>query len=203
MDAYPDEVTVRLVSTPEQLAAAVVGTLPASRATVEVVDYDPAWRDAYIAVRDRLASALSAVAVSIEHVGSTSVEGLPAKPIIDIDVLVADAEDEAQYVPALESLGMQLVIREPWWHGHRMFVDAAGAVNVHVWPDGAAEPIRHALFRDWLRAHPQDRALYASAKRDLGRALRDRPDDYNFAKNEVIDAIYARIFASRPQDSSH
>jgi GrpB-like predicted nucleotidyltransferase (UPF0157 family) len=92
--------------------------------------------------------------------------------------------------------GYRLVLREPWWYGHRMLVSPAADVNLHVWPRDAPEPIRHRLFRDWLRSHPQDRDLYATAKQRLARDTADRPDHYSLAKNDVIDDIYTRIFAA-------
>ena len=122
--------------------------------------------------------------------------GLAAKPVIDIDLLLADTADETRYVPALGTLGYRLVLREPWWHGHRMLVSPAEDVHLHVWPQAAPEPVRHRLFRDCLRTHPEDRELYASTKRRLARDTADHPGDYNLAKNDVIDDIYARIFAS-------
>ena len=88
------------------------------------------------------------------------------------------------------------MLREPWWYGHRMLVSPEADVNLHVWPRDAPEPIRHRLFRDWLRSHPDDRDRYAAAKRSVARATADQPGDYSLAKNEVIDDIYARIFAA-------
>jgi GrpB-like predicted nucleotidyltransferase (UPF0157 family) len=195
MSYWPPSVTERLQSTPEQMAAAVVGAFPASRAEVEVVPWDAGWSVRFEELRALVFDTLGATALRVDHVGSTSVPGLAAKPIIDIDVIVADAEDEATYLPALQAAGLTLVIREPWWHGHRMFVNDDD-LNLHVWPDGAGEPIRHLLFRDWLRTHPKDRERYAQSKRELSDRHRDEPDRYNLAKNAVIDDIYARIFAS-------
>ncbi len=97
-------------------------------------------------------------------------------------------------MPALAAAGFRLVLREPWWYGHRMLVASAGDINLHVWPTGAPEPIRHRLFRDWLRSHPEDRELYASAKRRL--AAETGSGDYSLAKNDVTDQIYERIFAA-------
>jgi GrpB-like predicted nucleotidyltransferase (UPF0157 family) len=77
-----------------------------------------------------------------------------------------------------------------------MLVSPAEDVHLHVWPRDAPEPVRHRLFRDWLRTHPEDRDRYATAKRDLAGQTVARPGDYNLAKNEVIDDIYARIFAA-------
>ena len=113
-----------------------------------------------------------------------------------IDLLVQDTGDESRYVPALERLGYRLVLREQWWYGHRMLVSSAEDVHLHMWPQGAPEPVRHRLFRDWLRSHPEDRELYASAKRRLARDTAQHPGDYSLAKNEVIDEIFARIFAA-------
>lgn len=180
------------------MAAAVVGDFPASRAAVTVVDYDPRWTEQFRSMKDQLKRALGGTALSIEHVGSTSVPELPAKPIIDVDIVVANADDEDKYISALGTLGMRMVIREPWWHGHRMFVDDHGAANIHIWPDGAAEPVRHILFRDWLRTHQDDLERYAQVKRNLSVEFNDEPDRYNLAKNTVIDQIYARIFAAGP-----
>ncbi|MEV0154751.1 GrpB family protein [Micromonospora sp. NPDC050686] len=79
---------------------------------------------------------------------------------------------------------------------HRLLVGPAQDVNLHVWPQDAPEPIRHRLFRDWLRAHPADRDRYATAKRRLARDTADRASDYSLAKNDVIDQILARAFAA-------
>jgi len=75
-------------------------------------------------------------------------------------------------------------------------VNAEEDVHLHVWPHGAPEPIRHKLFRDWLRTHPDDRELYATTKRRVARDTVDQPGDYNLSKNDVIDDIYARIFST-------
>jgi GrpB-like predicted nucleotidyltransferase (UPF0157 family) len=193
---YPQEVTQRFQGTPEQMAAALVGERPKRWESIVVEDYDPAWVGRFAATSALLHEGLGGLIVSIEHVGSTSVPGLAAKPIIDIDLLLEDTVEELQYVPALERLGYWLVLREPWWYGHRMLVSPAEDVHLHIWPRSAPEPIRHKLFRNWLLSHPEDRELYASTKRRLAGDTVDQPGDYNLAKNEVIDEIYARIFAS-------
>jgi GrpB-like predicted nucleotidyltransferase (UPF0157 family) len=193
---YPQEVTQRFHGTPEQMAAALVGEPPAQWQSIVIENYDPAWPDWFAAARSRLDEVLDGQIIGIEHVGSTSVPGLAAKPIIDIDLLLADTSPEARYLPALEGIGYRLVLREPWWYGHRMLVSPAADVNLHVWPQDAPEPIRHRLFRDWLCSHPGDRDRYAAAKRSLAQATAAEPGDYSLAKNEVIDDIYARIFAA-------
>jgi GrpB-like predicted nucleotidyltransferase (UPF0157 family) len=196
MAQYPREVMERSASTPEEMAAGLVGEWPRGRAPIVVGDYDPAWPGRYDAYATIVRQALGDRILAIEHIGSTSVPGLPAKPIIDIDVVVGDSEDEAGYLPALEAAGYRLILREPWWQGHRMLIDDAEDLHLHVWPEGAAEPIRHRLFRDRLRTHPADRALYAGVKQRLAVETAERPEDYNLAKNEVIDQIFERIFAA-------
>ena len=203
MDEYPKEVTQRFHGTPEQMAAALVGELPKRWEAVVIEDYDPAWADRFAAASSSLHQALGGLIVEVEHVGSTSVPGLVAKSIIDIDLLIADTADESGYVPALERLGYRLVLREPWWYGHRMLVSSAEDVHLHVWPQGAPEPVRHRLFRDWLRSHPEDRELYASTKRRLARDTADNPGEYSLAKNGVIDDIYTRIFAATGEAGRH
>jgi GrpB-like predicted nucleotidyltransferase (UPF0157 family) len=137
------------------MAAALVGEPPAQWQSIVIEDYDPVWPGRFTAASSRLREdrVLGAQIIGIEHVGSTSVPGLAAKPVIDIDLLLADTSEEARYLPALAGLGYRLVLREPWWYGHRMLVSPAADVNLHVWPQDAPEPIRHRLFRDWLRAH--------------------------------------------------
>jgi GrpB-like predicted nucleotidyltransferase (UPF0157 family) len=81
---------------------------------------------------------------------------MAAKDIVDVDLTIAGTEEDSRYLPALEKLGYILVLREPWWHGHRMLVDAEEDVHLHVWPQGTPEGIRHRLLRDWLRTHPDD-----------------------------------------------
>lgn len=164
---------------------------------VELVEYDPRWPVRYAALAAQLRAALGEVIVELGHVGSTSVPGLAAKDIIDIDLTVADPRDEDRYVPALAALGYVLVVREPWWHEHRCLhlpvTESGAAANLHVFPPDCAETIRHAMFRDWLIAHPEDLRLYEDAKRAAipggGHVM-----DYNRRKQEVIRAIYDRAF---------
>jgi len=200
MVRYPQEVRQRFHGTPEQIKAGLVGEAPKKWQTIVLQEYDPAWPGRFAAASSTLEAALGDLVLSIEHVGSTSVPGLAAKPIIDIDLLLEDTADESAYIPVLERIGYRLVLREPWWHGHRMLVSSAEDVNLHVWPRNAPEPIRHKLFRDWLRSHPEDMHLYAETKRNLAHATVDRPGDYSLAKNDVIDDIYVRIFAAADAD---
>jgi GrpB-like predicted nucleotidyltransferase (UPF0157 family) len=198
---YPQEVIQRFHGTPEQIAAGLVGEPPRRWQSIVIEDYDPTWADRFAAASSLLKAVLGDLIINTEHVGSTSVPGLAAKPIIDIDLLLEDTPDESRYIPALERIGYRLVLREPWWHGHRMLVGPPEDVNLHVWRQDAPEPIRHRLFRDWLRSHPEDRELYAVTKRRLARDTAHRTSDYSLAKNDVIDQIFARIVAASSERS--
>ncbi|GAA0565797.1 hypothetical protein GCM10010172_56780 [Paractinoplanes ferrugineus] len=196
MAAHPKELRERQVGTPEQQASGLVGERPQRwTGSVAIVDYDPSWPARYASIAALIERTLGDRIISIEHVGSTSVPGLSAKSVIDIDVVLEDTADESLFVPALEAAGYRLLLREPWWQGHRLLIPATEDVHLHVWPASAVEPTRHRLFRDWLRAHPDDRDLYASTKRRLAVETAATPDDYTMAKNDVIDQIFARLFA--------
>jgi len=192
---YPREVMERFHGSAEQLAAGSVGARPASWDSIMIVDPDPTWPDRYRAAALTIRGVLGELAVTVDHVGSTAVPGLPAKPVIDIDLTIEDTADELRYLPVLAGLGYRLVLREPWWYGHRMLLSRAEDTNLHVWPVGAPEPVRHLLFRDWLRTHPEDRELYATTKRHLAEATGRGPAEYSLAKNDVIDDIVRRIFS--------
>jgi GrpB-like predicted nucleotidyltransferase (UPF0157 family) len=161
--------------------------------TVTIAPYNPEWPRRYQALSTAIRTALGDVALGVEHVGSTSVEGLAAKDVIDIDLTVADPRDEDAYVPALERLGYVLTVREPSFHEHRCLRLAEPRVNLHVFGPGCPEVIRNRMFRDWLRARPEDRALYEDAKRAAvpggGNVM-----DYNARKQRVIREIYDRLF---------
>lgn len=153
---------------------------------IVVVDYDPAWPGLYEKWRNRLTSALRAAALRIEHVGSTAVPGLAAKPVIDIQVSVAILGDESSYVPQIETTGMQLRSRDQL---HRYFRPASGQpreAQVHVCDLGSTWEYDHLLFRDYLRTHPAARDAYAEAKRTAARIWRDDRWAYPEAKTGII-----------------
>lgn len=137
-------------------------------------------------------AALSDRALRVEHVGSTSVPGLAAKPVIDIVLVVADSSDESAYAPDLQSAGYVLRIREPEWHQHRMFRGAEPAVNLHVFSAGCPEVDRMILFRDWLRANAADRELYQRAKLALAQQEWEQVQDYADAKTAIVAEILNR-----------
>jgi len=153
------------------------------------VGYDAAWPSQFLQERGRIRLALGERALRVDHVGSTSVPGLSAKPIIDIDVSVIDADDEPDFLPALEAAGYRLRIRE---EGHRMLRTADDAVHVHVCSAGSEWERRHLLFRDWLRMDPADRDAYTALKQHL--AGREWPDlnAYVQAKSSLIGVITER-----------
>jgi GrpB-like predicted nucleotidyltransferase (UPF0157 family) len=135
----------------------------------------------------------------IEHVGSTSVPGLGAKPVIDILLVVADSADEPAYVPILESAGYSLRIREPDWHQHRMLKGPDIDINLHIFSAGCPEIARMVSFRDWLRANAADRALYEQTKLDLARCEWADVQQYADAKTAVVGEIMRRISERQTQ----
>src|SRR4051794_15102864 len=136
---------------------------------IHVADYDTQWPYLFEREADRLRKVLGRRALRIEHIGSTSVPGLAAKPVIDILLVVADSAKEEDYLPALERAGYRLHIREPEWHEHRMCKGPDTDINLHVFSKNSPEAERVLVFRDWLRRHDDDRELYARTKRELAQ----------------------------------
>jgi GrpB-like predicted nucleotidyltransferase (UPF0157 family) len=180
--------------------AVTVGHLPPK--AVVVVPYDVEWPARFAELETRVRAALGARVLELTHVGSTSVPGLAAKPIIDADLTVADSADEAAYVPDLEAAGFVLRVREPDWEEHRMFTVPDRSVNLHVFSPGATEPRRHVLFREWLRTQADDRDVYAATKTELATAGFTNGMDYNNHKAALVYDIYERVFTADP-DHSH
>ena len=157
---------------------------------VRIEEPDPTWPQRYAELAAQISEVLGDGLLAIQHIGSTSVPCLPAKPIIDIDIAVADPVDEAAYSPALTSLGLGEPVDEP-------------RVHVHVFGPDCPEMVRHRMFRDWLTEHPDDRERYAAAKRSaLARVDAPGADHgalgfgmrYNAVKEPVVREIYARMF---------
>ncbi len=137
----------------------------------------------------------------LEHVGSTSVPTLPAKPIIDLVLEVPDSADEPSYLPDLEAAGYVLVIREPEWYEHRVFKGPNTNINLHVFSAGCEETHRMVLFRDWLRGYDADRELYASAKRELAARDWKYVQQYADAKTAIVTEIMSRAEAATQGES--
>jgi GrpB-like predicted nucleotidyltransferase (UPF0157 family) len=154
--------------TPEHLAQRAVGPrsadVPAKPITIS--PYDPGSPDRYRREEERIRAALGERVLAIDHVGSTAVPGLPAKDRVDIDLIVADPADEDAYVPRLTAAGYLLRVREPYWYEHRCLWTAGHDVNLHVFGPDCDEHLRHLVFRDWLRTHPDDGDRYAARKRE-------------------------------------
>lgn len=168
----------------------VPGSERVQRDPVLVMPYDPQWPARFAGWRQRLAGELGSMALRIEHIGSTSVPGLAAKPVVDILVSVADVEDEASFVPAVERAGVSLRSRET---GHRYFrpaLDRPRDVQVHVWSAASAGEREHLLFRDFLRADAAVREAYAELKRSVAERYRDDRIAYSEAKTAfILDAL--------------
>jgi GrpB-like predicted nucleotidyltransferase (UPF0157 family) len=153
-----------------------------------LVEYDATWPETYAEHERRIRAALGP-GVVVEHIGSTSVPGLAAKPLIDVLVVVDDITAEEDYLEQLLDAGYELRVREP---GHRLVRTPARDVHVHVVEVGSRAADDYLLLRDRLRDDPADRDLYERTKRAL--IARDWADmnAYADAKTEVVTAILER-----------
>jgi GrpB-like predicted nucleotidyltransferase (UPF0157 family) len=175
------------VSCPTPLAGAYIGRV------ITVVDYDPAWPERFEGLRAEYSAAMAAAGVpvvAIEHVGSTSVPGLAAKPVIDCDIVVREA-DVAAASGVLVSLGFtplgDLGVPQRWaFRAPARFV----RTNTYVIVDGCLSLRNHRAVRDVLRADQGLRDEYAAVKKQAGARL-DHLDDYVVAKNDIVQKILA------------
>ena len=181
----------------ERLRAITVGERRAHDGPILLAEYRAEWPLMFQLEAQRVRAVLGVRVVELEHVGSTSVPGLAAKPVIDIALAVADAADEPAYAASLEAAGYSLRIREPAWHEHRLFKGPAADINLHVFSRGCPEIDRMRIFRDWLRNHAVDRDLYERTKRDLARQTWKHVAHYADAKTEVVQHILARALAGK------
>ena len=182
--------TVRL--TESQIIANTVGERKPSNTMIYLAPYDERWPLQFEQLAGLVREALGDRVRLLEHIGSTSVPGLAAKPKIDIVLVVADTTDEAAYVAPLEAHGFTLRIREPDWYQHRLLITPGVVGNLHVFSDGCVEVERMLRFRDRLRAHEDDRQLYEDTKRDLAGQVWKYTQNYADAKSGVMGAILAR-----------
>jgi GrpB-like predicted nucleotidyltransferase (UPF0157 family) len=179
-----DELEQRLIGGPRPLTG-----------PIELREYDELWPDLYAEHAARLRKTLGERVARIEHVGSTSVPGLAAKPIIDIVLEVPDTTDEPSYVDDLQDAGYLLRMREPEWFEHRLFNTPGRDVNLHVFSAGCSETDRMVRFRDWLRTNDDDRDLYLRTKRELASRDWKYMQQYADAKTGVVQEIMARAMA--------
>jgi GrpB-like predicted nucleotidyltransferase (UPF0157 family) len=185
-------------ATDEYLRAVTIGESKPHNDTVTLVPYDPQWPQQYARLAARIRNALGAGALVLEHVGSTSVPGLSAKPVIDIVLAVADSADEPAYVPPLAAQGFVLRTREPDWFEHRMIRTPEVDGNLHVFSEGCAEIGRMVAFRDRLRADAQDRLLYERTKQELAARTWRHVQHYADAKAAVVREILGRADLATP-----
>lgn len=184
----------------EEIAAYLIGPPEILDAPIFLAEYDPAWPTLFRLEQERIQAVLGDKAQLVEHVGSTSVPGLAAKPKIDIILAVADSSDESAYVPPLEAAGYVLHIREPDWHEHRLLKGPDTDINLHVFSGGSPEIPRMIRFRDHLRADDGDRRLYERAKRDLAQRTWKYTQHYADAKTAVVEEILVRARAAQDRE---
>jgi GrpB-like predicted nucleotidyltransferase (UPF0157 family) len=177
----------------EQLRKATIGELKQLNGSIELAEYNPAWPVLFEREATRIRSALGMKVLCLEHVGSTSVPGMAAKPKIDILLVVVNTADELAYVPALEAVGYVLRNREPDWYEHRMFVRREIDINLHSFSKGCPEIERMLKFRDWLRTHKDDRLLYERTKRELAAKTWKYVQNYADAKTAIVKEILSRV----------
>lgn len=159
---------------------------------IELVPYDSEWPAQFASWKRRLLEVLQPTPRRIDHVGSTAVPGLAAKPIVDIQVSVDDLEDEAAYVPAIESIGVQLRSRDDDHRYFRPFAGKPREVHIHVCTSGSEWERRHLLFVDYLRTDSAARHAYQRAKEAAAARWADDRAAYTEAKDGVIRAIMTR-----------
>ena len=163
---------------------------------VVVLPYDAQWRQDFLKIKDELIDALGQLAVSIEHVGSTSVQGLSAKPIIDVDVVIKDYSVLDRVIISLENIGYRyegdlgIAGREAFKYDGKEHLRKH---HLYVCPQDSAELHRHIAFRDYLRSHPEAAREYGRIKEEGARLYPFDIDGYIEYKSPFIEKIYANI----------
>lgn len=154
---------------------------------IVVVAYDPAWLDRFVSIGHQLRAALGDKALRIDHIGSTAVVNLAAKPVIDIQIAVAALEPMQPYRLPLEELGFTWRADNPD-RTKRYFREPPGAqrTHIHVRRIGSWSEQFALLFRDYLRAHPHVAEQYAQLKYQLAAQYRDQREAYVAAKGPLI-----------------
>ncbi|MDX6198116.1 MAG: hypothetical protein QOJ79_1267 [Actinomycetota bacterium] len=163
-----------------------------------MVPYDGAWRSRARRLEERLRDLLGDQALAIDHIGSTSVAGLAARPITDIQVSVADICDQASFRPALEAGGYRrLRVPELDVDDYLVFVpvDGSNTEHVEVCERGSFQELRHLAVRDYLRAHPGERSAYEQAKRSAATKARGDRARYSAGKDAFVTALERRALA--------
>jgi GrpB-like predicted nucleotidyltransferase (UPF0157 family) len=162
---------------------------------IAIAPYDPAWPERFEREAPHIRDALGPVAARVDHIGSTAVPGLGAKPVIDIQVSVSSLVPVEPYRLPLERLGYEYR-HDPDDDEHEYFfrdVDGVRAYQIHVCPVGSGWERRHLAFRDHLRAKPEDAAAYEALKRDLAGRFPFDIDSYLDEKDVWIRSVEARV----------
>jgi GrpB-like predicted nucleotidyltransferase (UPF0157 family) len=175
-----------------RLRKAWVSEPPRHDGPVRLDAYDPGWPALFDREAGRIRALLGDRVLQLEHVGSTSVPGLSAKPVIDMLLIVADPAAEDGYLPPLLAAGYRLVIREPDWHEHRLLKGPDTDINLHVLGPGSPETDRTLRFRDRLRSDAADRELYERVKHELAARHWTYIQQYADAKSGVVEEILRR-----------
>lgn len=170
-----------------------IGSLIEHKSQITLCEYDPNWENLFSKEAEKIKTALGEDALQIEHVGSTAIPDLCAKPIIDILLVVKNSDEEHTYIKQLEEIGYTLRIREPDWFKHRMLKGINPEVNLHVFSQNCEEAARMILFRDYLKSHPKDRILYEQTKRLLAQKHWNYIQDYADAKTDIIKKILKKF----------
>ena len=184
----------------ERLRAVTIGEV--EQRDVVLVEHDEAWHERFSAESARIGDRLGDGALRVEHVGSTAVCGLAAKPIVDILLVVADPSDEAAFVPLLQAAGYELRIREPAFFEHRMLRTTVRDVHLHVFGPDASEVDRLLVFRDALRTDSSATRRYERVKRRLASRQWPTMQHYADAKSATIDDIVRGAMAGPGRDRS-
>ncbi|MEE2053867.1 MULTISPECIES: GrpB family protein [Nocardiopsis] len=164
---------------------------------VHISQYDAKWPYLFKRESEKVRAALGDRVLLFEHVGSTAVPGMAAKPCVDLLLVVADPADEPSYLPDLLAAGYSVVIREPDWYEHRVLKGPDINLNLHVFGEGCEEVERMRLFRDHLIADAGARERYTAVKRELAERTWERIQDYSDAKTAVVEQLLDEARARR------
>lgn len=162
---------------------------------VLVTAYDPQWPEDFEGIRLELQAVLEKIALAIEHVGSTAVPGMSAKPIIDIDVVIRDYSVFPEVVSRLEAVGYRyegdlgIPGREAFCYEGKNHLQKH---HLYVCPSDSRELHRHITFRNFLRTHPEEAAAYSAVKEKAARLNPNGIEDYIRFKSPCIEGIYQK-----------
>ena len=193
MYLFKNYIREEIMPSDKYLKQVTLGEVKILNDKINLQEYNPDWADMFEEERKRILNIINMKNVLIEHVGSTSVPNLCAKPILDILLGVQNSADESSYIPALESIGYTLKIREPDWYEHRMLKGFNPEVNLHVFSLDCEELQKMIQLRDWLIHNQDDRERYANVKRMLAKKTWKYLQNYADAKSTIVGEILEHI----------